>query len=49
MEVAVGIGRAVIVDDDVDTLDVNTISEDIGSDEDARFEGLESLIKFDTM
>lgn len=44
MEVTVRIRRAVIIDDDVDTLNINTTPEDIGSDQDTLLECLESLV-----
>lgn len=48
MEVAVGVGRAIVVDDDVDTLDVNTTTKDVSGDEDTAVELLESLVALDS-
>lgn len=49
MEVRVGVGRGVVVDDDVDALDVDTATEDVGRDEDALLERLELLVAADTL
>ena len=48
MEVAVGIGGTVVVDDDVHTLNVDTTTEDICCDEDTLLERLESGIPVDS-
>jgi len=48
MEVRVGIRGGIVVDHDVYSLDVNTSTENVGSDEDAFFEGLESGIPTNT-
>jgi hypothetical protein len=48
VEVRVGVGGRVVVDDDVDTLDVDTTAEDVGGDEDTLLEGLELLEARDT-
>lgn len=44
MEVAVGIRRAIVVDDDVDTLNINTTSENIRGDENTLLECFECLV-----
>jgi hypothetical protein len=49
MKVAVGVRRAVVVDDDVDPFNVNATTEDVGCDKDTLFEGLErSLTVYET-
>ena len=48
MEITIGIGRAIIVDDDVDTLNINTTAEDISRHQDTLLEGLESRVTLDT-
>lgn len=48
MEIAVCIRRAVIVDDDVDTLNIDTTTEDISRHEDTLLEGLEGRVAVDT-
>lgn len=47
MKVAVGIRRAIVVDDDVDTFDIDTTTEDIGGDEDTSLESFEGLVALD--
>ena len=47
MEITIGIGRAIIVDDDVDTLDIDTTTEDVGSDQDTLLERLEGRVARD--
>ena len=49
MEITIGIGRAIIVDDDIDTLNINTTAEDISRHQDTLLEGLESRVTLDTM
>ena len=48
VKVAVSVGRAVIVDDDVDTLNINTTTEDVGSDQDTLLKRLEGSVSRDT-
>ena len=49
VEVAVGIGGQVVVDGQVDTLNVNTTTEDVGGDTDTLLELLELLVALDTL
>ena len=49
MQVAVCVRRAVVVDDDVHTLDINTTAEDISGDEDTLLECLERCVPRNTM
>ena len=49
MQVAVGITGAVIVDDNVHTLDVDTTTEDIRCNKDTLFECLEGGVAVDTV
>ena len=44
MKVAVSVRRAVVVDDDVHTLDIDTATEDVGGDQDALLERLEGSV-----
>ena len=44
MEVTISIRRAVVVDDDVHTLDIDTTTEDVGGDQDALLERLEGSV-----
>jgi hypothetical protein len=44
MKVAVGVRRAVVVDDDVDSFNINATTKDVGCDKDTLFEGLESSV-----
>jgi hypothetical protein len=48
MQVTVRLARTVIVDDDVDTLNVNTTTEDIRRHQDALLECLEGRVARDT-
>ena len=48
MEVRVGIGRSIIVDDDVYPLNVNATAEDVSGDKDTFFESLERGVSTDT-
>jgi len=48
VEVGVGIGGKVVVDGQVDTLDINTTTEDIGGNADPLVELLEFLVALDT-
>lgn len=48
VKVAVGIRRTIVVDDDVDTLDIDTTTEDVGSDQDTLLERLEGSVSRDT-
>ena len=47
MEVLVGVVGHVVVDDDVDALDIDSATEEIGGDEDAGLELLEALVAGD--
>jgi hypothetical protein len=44
MKVAVGIWRAVIVDHDIDPLNINATTEDVGCNKDTLFESLERSV-----
>lgn len=48
MKVAVSIRRAIVVDDDINTLDVDTATEDISGNKDTLLEIFESGISVDT-
>ena len=48
VQVRVGVGRQVVVDGQVDTLDINTTTEDIGGDTDTLVKFFEFLVAFDT-
>ena len=48
MKVGIGITGKVIVDGKVDTLDIDTTAEDVGSDTDTLLEVLECLVALDT-
>ncbi len=48
MEVTIRISGAVVVDDNVDSLNIDTTAEDIGTDEDTSLESFESLVAADT-
>ncbi len=48
MEVAVSVGRAVVVDHDVNTLHIDTTAEDIGCNKDTLLERLERRVAGDT-
>ena len=48
VEVAVGVRRTVVVDDDVHSLDVDTTTEDIGGNQYPLLEGFERSITIDT-
>jgi hypothetical protein len=49
VEVGVGLVGHVVVDRDVDALDVDTTTEDVGGDTDAGLELLELLVALDTV
>jgi hypothetical protein len=49
MKVGVSITWQIIVDGQVDTLDINTTTEDIGGDADTLVELLELLVALDTV
>jgi len=49
MEVGVGVGRQVVVDGQVDSLNVDTTAEDVGGDTDSLVELLEFLVALDTL
>jgi len=48
MEVGVGVAGQIVVDGQVDTLNVDTTAEDIGSNADTLLEVLERLVALDT-
>jgi hypothetical protein len=48
VKIAVGISRAIIIDDNVNTLDINTPPKDVRSYENSLFERLELLITCDS-
>ena len=48
VKIGVGISRQVIVDSQVDALNINTTSEDVGSDADSLVELLELLVSANT-
>jgi hypothetical protein len=48
VKVGVGVTRKIVVDGKVDTLDINTTTEDVGSDTDTLVEFLELLVTLDT-
>jgi len=48
MQVAVGVGRSVIVDDNVDTLNIDTTTKDVRGNKDSLLESLESRVTFDS-
>ena len=49
MEVRVSISGQIVVDGQVDTLDIDTTSENVGGDTDTLVEILELLVAFDTV
>lgn len=49
MKITVSVGRTVIIHYDIDTFNVNTPSEDIGSDKDALFKCLERGVALDAI
>lgn len=49
MQIAVGIGRRVVVDDDVDPLNIDTSTKDVSSYKYTLFESLERCISADTI
>ena len=49
MEVTVSVGGAVIVDNDVDTFDIDAATKDISRDQDTLLEGLEGRVPLDTV
>lgn len=49
VQVGIRIGGKIVVDGQVDTLDINTTSEHIGSNADTLVELLEFLVAFDTI
>lgn len=48
MEVGVGVAGEIVVDGKVNTLDINTTSEDVGSNTDTLVELLELRVALDT-
>jgi hypothetical protein len=49
MEIRVGLVGHIVVDSDVDTLDVDTATKDVGGDTDAGLELLELPVTLDTV
>jgi len=49
VKIRVGIGRQIVVDSQVDPLNINTTTEDVGGDADTLVELLELLIPADTV
>ena len=49
VKVRVGIARRVVVDDNVDTFDVDTSAKDVGRNQDALLERLELLVSLDAL
>lgn len=49
MQVAVCVGRRVVVDDNVDTLDIDTTTEYVCGNEDTLLKGLERSVAGDTV
>ena len=49
MEIAVSIGRTVIIDYNVDTFHINSSSENVGSHQNPLFERFESSVTIDTV
>ena len=48
VQVAICVTRSVIVDDDIDSLNVDATAEDVGGDKDTLFEVLELRVTGDT-
>ena len=48
MKVAVSVGRAIVVDYDVDTFNIDTTTEDVCGDEDTLLKRLERRVALDT-
>ena len=48
MKVGISISRLIVVDDDVDSLDIDSSSEDVGADKDSLLESLELLVPLDS-
>lgn len=48
MEVGISVQRGIVVNDNVDTLHIDTTTENISGNKDTLFEGLESGVTFDT-
>ena len=48
MQVAICITRSIVVDDDIDSLDVNATAEDVSGDKDTLLEVLELRVTCDT-
>ena len=49
MQVTIGIGRAIVVNDDIHSLDIDTATEDVCCNEDAFLESLERSVTVDTV
>lgn len=49
MQVTVSVRRAVIIDDDVHSLDINTTAKDISSDQNTFLEGFEGGVSTDSI
>jgi len=48
MKVGISVSRLIVVDDDVDSLDIDSSSKDVGADEDSLLESLELLVPLDS-
>lgn len=48
VQIAVSLGRRIIVHNNIDTLNIDTAAEDIGGDQDALFKVFEGLVAVDT-
>jgi hypothetical protein len=49
VKVRIGISGSVVVDDDVDSLDINSTTEDVGGDQNSLLERLELLVSSDSL
>jgi hypothetical protein len=49
MQITISIGRTIVVNDDIDSLDINTATEDVCCNEDALFECLEGSVAVDAV
>lgn len=49
MQVRISVSRLVVVDDDVDSLDIDSSSKDVRANEDSLLEGLELLVSLDSL
>lgn len=48
VQVRISISRSIVVDDDVDSFDIDTSTEDVGCDQDSLLEVLEHLVSVDS-